>query len=294
MSKVLIPFSGGINSTYALYRFLSETSHDIIAVYAKESWVNKPRDPWRQSRETRIVNARVDWLKSNVRDFSFETKSDWPSVEEDIRPIRVGFTQTKDCGIIPARYQGFADLISVHNPDIFVHGLSLENTATDNHPTFRHIYQKEGLTVVYAGTPNLTPTVSDPYDYDDIAATFIGRFEQLEYIPAELHAISDVECQCDIAENMKWSCLICGFRESRNALSNLSGAEVDDIFAKHGSYGKYRSEADPKTYVYRGHPYTKFGEIMNEPMSYPLWKEGYADDTWGPEVVLDENGERVE
>ena len=32
--KILIPFSGGINSTYSLYRWLTETDDDIIARYA--------------------------------------------------------------------------------------------------------------------------------------------------------------------------------------------------------------------------------------------------------------------
>ena len=30
--KILIPFSGGINSTYSLYRWLTETDNDIIAI----------------------------------------------------------------------------------------------------------------------------------------------------------------------------------------------------------------------------------------------------------------------
>ena len=293
MSKVLIPFSGGVNSTYALHRFLSETSHDIIAIYAKESWVNKPRDPWRQSRETRIANAKVDWLKSNVRDFTFEIKSVWRVVFEDLRPIRAGFSNTLDYGILHARYQGYSKIIDEYTPDIFVPGVSLENTCIDQIPLFHNYFSRDGMQVIFGGSRTLDP-IEYPIDWDAVSATLSGRFEQLESIPAELHAISDVECDCDIAENMKWSCIICGYVGVRKAQPDLSGAELDDIFAKHGSYGKYRNEADPKTYEYRGHPYTKFGELMDEPMSYPLWKEGYADDTWGPEVVIDENGERVE
>ena len=269
MSKVLIPFSGGINSTYALYKFLSETSHDITAVYAKESWVKLSfQDPWRQGREGRIADAKVDWLKSNVRDFTYEKVTDWPTMVDDIRPIRVGFTQTHNYGIQVAIYKGYANLIELHSPDILVTGNSLENTASDCHPECRDLFWKDDLTVIYAGTPDLTPTPKEPYDYDAVAATMIGRFEQLESIPAELHAISNVECDCDIAEDMKFTCLICGFDLSRKKLSDLSGAEVDDIFAKHGSYGKYRSEADPETYTYRGNPYDKFGEILGRPEGF--------------------------
>ena len=36
--RILIPFSGGINSTYSLYRWLTETDDDIIVRYAIDTW----------------------------------------------------------------------------------------------------------------------------------------------------------------------------------------------------------------------------------------------------------------
>ena len=36
--KILIPFSGGVNSTYSLYRWLSETDADIISLYGVDQW----------------------------------------------------------------------------------------------------------------------------------------------------------------------------------------------------------------------------------------------------------------
>lgn len=262
--KVLIPFSGGINSTYALHRWLTETTHDIVAVYALESWVGVGGDSWRQSRETKAVNAMVDWLKANCRDFTLEQKADWPVVEEDMQPIRVGFTETRNYGIVSARYQGYSDIIDAHLPDIFVPGISLENTATDCEPLLRHQYLRDGMQVVYAGSRTLD-AITEPLDYDAVAATLMGRFEQLEAIPADLKALMALKCDIDHGEGMDWTCLSCGYEKSREALSDMTGAEFDDMFAQYGNYGSYRDQADPATYKYRGHPYRKFGEILGLP-----------------------------
>ena len=264
MSKVLIPFSGGINSTYALYKFLAETSHDITAVYAKESWVNVSHDPQRQSREKQTAETIVSWLKSNVRDFTFEIKSDWPTAFNDVRPIRAGFTKTYNYGICVARYKGYAELIETHNPDMFVIGNSVENTATDAQPECHHLYWKDGLTVVYAGTPDLTPTLKEPYDYDTVAASLIGRFEQFEALPTALSELIETHCPTihdPRVNDVEFHCLRCLYHLAHTEL-DYTGKELDDMFAKHGSYGAWRNEADPETYVYRGAPQYKVIELL--------------------------------
>lgn len=259
--KILIPFSGGVNSTFALHRWLTETDHDIVAVYALESWVDGNGDSNRQSRETTAVAAMVEWLKTNCRDFTFEQKDDWPVVVEDIQPVRVGFTNTRDYGIVSARYRGYSDIVDAHSPDIFVPGISLENTATDCEPTLRHHYLRDGMQVVYAGSRTLD-AIAEPLDYDAVAVNLMGRFEQLEAIPADLKALMALSCECGIAEDMKWSCLRCGYDKAREALPDMTGAEVDIMFAQHGYYGQYRDQADPAKYTYRGNPWVKFGEIL--------------------------------
>lgn len=262
MAKVLIPFSGGINSTYALHRWLTETDHDIVAVYGIESWVGQnDGDSWRQSRETTAVNAMVDWLKTNCRDFTFEQKDDWPVVEEDIQPVRVGFTKEHDYGIVAARYRGYSDIIAAHEPDIFVPGISLENTATDCEPTLRHLYLRDGMQVVYAGSQTLHP-IAEPFDYDALAANLMGRFEQQEALPADLKSLMALKCDIDHAPEYRLFCLNCGYEMCREKLSDLTGRELDDVFARDGQYGAYRDQADPATYRYRGHPYKKFHEIL--------------------------------
>ena len=263
--KVLIPFSGGVNSTFALHRWLTETTHDIVAVYGIESWVGQnDGDSWRQSRETTAVTNMVEWLKTNCRDFTFEQKDDWPVVVQDMQPIRVGFTEQRDYGVVAARYQGYSDIIDAHAPDIFVPGISLENTATDCEPVLRHLYLRDGMSVVYAGSPTLD-ALPEPFDYDAIAATLTGRFEQLEEIPADLRALMAAKCEIDHQPGFEFACLNCGYSQSREVLSGMTGAEFDAMFAEHGQYGPYRADADPSTYKYRGSPYKKFAELIGLP-----------------------------
>jgi hypothetical protein len=262
--KVLIPFSGGVNSTFALHRWLAETDHEIVSVYGIESWVGTNGDNWRQSRETTAVRNMVEWLKENCREFTFEQKDDWPVVVEDMQPIRVGFTETRNYGIVSARYQGYSDIIAAHEPDIFVPGVSLENTATDCEPSLRHLYLRDGMQVVYGGSRTLD-AITEPLDYDAVASTLMGRFEQLESIPSDIKALMAIKCDRDHEPGYEFTCLSCGYEKTREALSEMTGAEVDEMFAEHGQYGPYRDQADPATYKYRGFPYKKFAEIIGCP-----------------------------
>lgn len=267
MAKVLIPFSGGVNSTYALWRWLTETDHEITAIYGIESWVGlHDGDSWRVSRETRAVAAMVDWLKTNCRDFAFQQKDDWPVVVNDEQPIRKGFTATRNYGLVSARYQGYSNIIDEHSPDIFVPGISLENTATDCEPTFRHLYLRDGMQVVYAGSPTLE-ALPEPFDYDAIAGTLKGRFEQLDALPADLRAL--IAPKSDEPWSDDWySHLGMGY-ERVYGQSDMTGAELDAVFAAHGSYGQWRGDADPVTYQYRGLWASKIAELLHIDKSEP-------------------------
>jgi len=263
MSKVLIPFSGGVNSTYALYKFLAETSHDITAVYAKESWVNVSHDPQRQSREKQTAETIVSWLKSNVRDFTFEIKSDWPVVFEDLRPIRAGFSSTLDYGILHARYQGYSKIIDEYTPDIFVPGVSLENTCIDQIPLFHKYFSRDGMQVIFGGSRTLDP-IEYPIDWDAVSATLSGRFEQFEALPTALSELIETHCPTihdPRVNDVEFHCLRCLYHLAYTEL-DYTGKELDDIFAKHGSYGAWRNEADPEEYVYRGAPQYKVIELL--------------------------------
>ena len=271
MGKIVIPFSGGINSTFALHRWLTETDHEIIAARAEEDWlpVTMSDDPWRSSRERTAAQNMVDWLKTNVRDFTYEVV-DWPDnyVEKRV-PIREGFTATVNIGILEPRYAGYKSLIDRHTPDGIVVGISLENTATDSYERLCGVFETDGVDIYFAGSPTLDPVAKgEAFDHDAVAATLSGRFEQLEKIPANLKALMPVKCEIDHEPGMEFMCLSCGYEKTREALSDMTGKEFDNMFAEYGSYGAWRSEADPATYEYRGLSYRKFSDILGHPDNF--------------------------
>ena len=146
MANILIPFSGGINSTYALWNWLSNTSHTITSVYSEEDWVvEKFADGTaKNAAQKSSADAIISWLKSNVRDFTHETTT-WPTAySKNLQPIREGFDMYVDVGLIEPRYKGYQQLIESKSPDGIVVGISVENTSTDTHNRFRSLIEVLG------------------------------------------------------------------------------------------------------------------------------------------------------
>lgn len=258
--KILIPFSGGVNSTYALWRWLSETDHKITAVCAEEQWSDKPNN-----EESVVV-----WLRDNIRSFEFE-KIQWPvnyiSKQES---LRTGFRNTTDMGMLEPRYHGYKKLINDKNPDGIVIGISLENTATDNYERLRSLFETAGVDNYFAGSRELIP-IAQGKDFNDdmVSADLMGRFEQWEKMPSELVKLIPGKCNPrHDPHDISHRCMSCLYESVREKRTDLSGAELDSIFAKYGSYGKWRSEADPKTYAYRGQPHNKALELLGINSSY--------------------------
>lgn len=263
MSKVLIPFSGGVNSSYALWRWLAETNHEIVAVYAEEDWQKiLTSDPWRFVREKNAAVKMVDWLKTNTRDFTFE-QTEWSMpYTENRQPIRPGFSETWNVGIVEPRYRGTAELIEQYKPDSLVWGMSLENTSHDcGYYALRSHIEVDGVDLYLAGSANLFEPVAkgDAFDWEAVSSTLIGRYQQLEEMPEAFKSL--MAPKFDKGED-SWTDLGTGYDMVRAKLTDVPGKDLDQMFAKYGSYGKWRSEADPTTYMYRGFPYRKFAEIL--------------------------------
>ena len=63
--KILIPFSGGINSTYSLYRWLTETDVDVFVRYGFDQFEN---DDYLSEELERVQNVS-HFLKKQYRNF---------------------------------------------------------------------------------------------------------------------------------------------------------------------------------------------------------------------------------
>ena len=265
--KILIPFSGGINSTYSLYRWLTETDVDIVARGAgiEDSRYDEFESEEYNSREIKKLREIVIFLKSEVRDFDFQMVN-WSIdyVEERI-PIRPGFSGTYNVGALKPRYETFPLWIKETDADAISIGVSLENTALDvGYNTLRSVVEQNGMDIYLGGMPELTPVPQgDDFDWDYISSKMIGRFEQYESIPEELQSLV-VKCDLNTCEDNQ--CRKCAYQRTYEKFisEGKTGRDFDLYCAKEGSYGSWRHEADPKTYYYRGASKRRNGENAKE------------------------------
>ena len=67
MANILACLSGGVESTYGVYRLLTETNHDITLFHLY--FRNHPR----YEGETEACEYIVNWLEKNTREFSWKS-----------------------------------------------------------------------------------------------------------------------------------------------------------------------------------------------------------------------------
>ena len=252
--KILIPFSGGINSTYSLYRWLTETDADVIVRYSYEQFESEEYN----SREFKKLQEIIIFLKSEVRDFDFQMIN-WSIdyVEERI-PIRPGFSNLYDYGCLKPRFESFPIWIKETCVDAITLGWSLENTATDGYDLYRVYPESVDVDIYLAGIRDLTPVPQgDDFEWEEITSKMIGRFEQYESIPEELQSLV---LKCDLSTCDDDKCRECAYQRTYKKFvsEGQTGRDFDLYCAKEGSYGPWRHEADPKTYGWRGAMKSKY------------------------------------
>jgi hypothetical protein len=254
--KILIPFSGGVNSTYSLYRWLTETDADIFVRYGVDRFEN---DNFNAGELERVQNVS-HFLRKECRDFNLEM-SEFPKqyVEEQI-PIRWGFTKGKyNIGSLRPRYAGYINWCFETGADGISIGICLENTATQGYEVSRRESGIEniGVDIYLGGVKELTPVeIGDDFNYHAVAKEMTGRFEQYEFLPKELQDLC-VRYNSESRNGREmayWRTYKIFVEEGK------TGRDFDLYCAKHGSYGPWRHEADPETYQYRGHA-GKSGEL---------------------------------
>ena len=235
--KILIPFSGGINSTYSLHRWLTETDADVIVRYSYEQFESEEYN----SREYKKLQDIILFLKSEVRDFDFQIRN-WPIdyVEERV-PIRDGFEcGTYDIGAIRPRYIGYREWIKETGVDGISIGKSLENTTTQGYDLMRKYPESTGADIYFCGSPELIPVpTGDDFDHDEISKTLTGRFEQYEKLPEELQSLV---LKCDLSTCDDDKCRECAYQRTYKKFvsEGKTGYDFDLYCAKEGSYGPWR------------------------------------------------------
>ena len=76
-TKTAVGMSGGLDSVYVLWKLLSTTDDEVTAVHFDQTYVSDNKrsyQPELSVYQKRTISEIVFWLKSNVRDFTFETR----------------------------------------------------------------------------------------------------------------------------------------------------------------------------------------------------------------------------
>tara|TARA_R100000005_G_C4994715_1_gene201672 strand:- start:2076 stop:2894 length:819 start_codon:yes stop_codon:yes gene_type:complete len=257
MAKILIPFSGGINSTYALWRYLAETDHEIHSYRHTESFEA-------QDRKRTAALAMIDWLKTNVRDFTFwEESGTLPDGAEQLEPVRIGFEQTWNVGKILPRWEKQAEILDSVQPDAVVRGYSLEQWAFDLLPVrltdVRNRLFDRDVDVYCAGHPTLETPIDfmNPVDpatwmtevWRPLGEIIMGRFEQLEALPQALQDLREKACDVYHPHDGDFRCRECLYEDFLERRTDLTGRQKDQELARLAQYDSGFASADPETYA---------------------------------------------
>ena len=255
--KVLIPFSGGINSSYSLWRWLKETDDEIHAFRQVE---------WFETEDRKVTAARnmVQWLKDNVRDFTFEeVETSSSKFDDDVKvPMRPGFTFKYNIKALIPRWETLIKKIDEIKPDAVVRGSALETSYnalfTVSYGDVRErMYNRDGVKFYLSGNRDLTQEVdhmnpSDPDEWMEkvwfpMTENFMGRFEQWEELPDGLKSLYEEphKPRHDLTTTF---CRDCLFEEVQEKRTDMTGREKDLAIAEVGLYGPYWREADPETH----------------------------------------------
>jgi len=258
--KVLIPSSGGINSTYALWRWLSQTSHEVVSVHFKEKYLS---DDKIQAGEDAAV-AIKDWLKANVRDFTWLSPASVDSIAEEKLPTRQGGSEVSqgDISVLLNRRNKIITAAKDNSCDGIVSGYSLENTSSDRIWDIREHSSRVSWSGknFYGGAADIEFEPPDPFPSRTDTGTFLenlsGRFEQYEALPS---ALKDL-----IYKNFGDDIDMCTQRGTWDAYEKFSGtgAEFDQWLAEKTCAGKWRPNAGAD-YFYRNNQRKFLRELRN-------------------------------
>jgi len=260
MANVVVMFSGGSNSTYALWRWLSETDHSILAIRGRI----QDAEPTRMSEADEASRAAeiVNWLKTNVRDFDFETV-DFPAYEQEEGPLRPDFVATFNYGCLRPRYTYVAQMIADRQPDIVVIGLSVENTSHWGWPYFQSLVEDPNVDFYFAGSPDLTVPLpqGDDYSHSEMGKILTGKCYQYSQVPDEIKPLCrnwrGDESDPRNLQMLIWKAIDAWLADGKDP------AEFDRYCAELGHYGPYCDLADPEKAIYRSSQFLTDGFVEN-------------------------------
>ena len=266
--RVLVPYSGsGTNSTYGMYRLLTETDHEVVALHLNMYYSSDEYSAW----EREHFHKGVKWFKDNIRDLK-AVEGDCPKFHPpDIMPIREGFTHTFDNSHQNNRAKTYIEFAEKFNADLICSGRGAED------PHIAQVYstvrtksggsiasrQKAGKwpqsLVVSDASSGLSILEGSGYNFIIPSWSLTGRltlensnqvrnemsakWSQREKLPEGLRNII-TDCRC---KGKQINCYWCNDLLI-NEVRSETGRELDDIVLKVLCAGRFDHLMDPKTW----------------------------------------------
>ena len=233
--NILVPFSGGVSSTYLLWSTLRNTQHDVHVLYISETL--GPLEAFTRSRVDQILL----WMVENLRgaaSVDYVTSVYIPNKE---MPIREGLTESRDLGYMYGRYSRMAEYARLLNCDEVWYGYDVHNTRTDNVWRLLEFYNRQTNIPIEFPLMQQNPRNSKAF----MKAGGVGRFEMMEALPAELRSLL---VQCERTPEPCNECNACRERDFFNnvVLPDKRPVKVwDEEYEQKGFFGRFRDQAPP-------------------------------------------------
>lgn len=243
--KVFAAASSSSDSTYLLYKLLTETTDHVISRILR-------LDASDQDLEQYPIVC--NWLRENVRDFDFG----FAEFEDHASDIELETIRSK--------FYNIALLSEMHGVDLICMGYNTYNWS----PANWYFQTTDPIGKFYEKDNSYTRLDhSILRDYTDITIDWplmsrkdkpMGRWETWELIPKDLQKLISI-CPCGECSKCK-----CWEWYNEKKKEGFSAEELDNLIMKEGKYGKYfTKESNPETrhIAYVGHKFRG--------KSYPYW-----------------------
>lgn len=260
--RVLIPASGGLDSTTLLWETLTGTAHEVVAVHYDESWL-PVRVPDREAAAAAAFGRIVDWLRRETRDFEAVRGSvaeAGPRPPEPV-PVREGSRQTYDMSWQRTYWRTIAG--SARALDAAEAWIAF-NTWNRRRPPLWP--REEAIWAELADVAFRLPWLDRTGDI----WTGRSRLGNLRRIPAGLHALT-VRCN-NLLQGECQACVPCRARAFHKAhcrdLDEAAFARVEERIEELAHFGRHVATADLRTY-----DHGLLNAVLNDIDEWPAWFE---------------------
>ena len=267
--RVLVPYSGlGTNSTYGMYRWLTETDYEVVAMFLDIYYSSDEYTAF----EREHFHRGVKWFKDNIRDFETIEKKANKTYPDKYIPIRENSSYTINISRLSLR-DVYNKTSKELNANIISSGKSAEDT---NGPLelSTSISKESGYDYIHPSWSLTEPVTLE--NRDQVIKEMSAKWSQREKLPQELRNII-TDCTCKGDKEVCYFCTDLLLNEVRPE----TGQELDDVILEKLCAGKFRHLADPKTFQLNQRTNTYFKLL------------GYDVEQWVDPVAIKELRDKV-